>query len=79
MKPIFDAKEASRIAKGNSEEHKSELDLVLEDIKRIAELGRDNIFMYDKSQATIKELRKLGFKVEAGQDYGETTAHRVSW
>ena len=79
MDNLFDAKAANQLSGNNSNEFKTELERVIDDIKNICELGRNSLFIYDVSQVTIKELKKRGFKVTPGSDYGETTAFHVSW
>lgn len=57
---MLTAAKAREIAKKNS----SELELVLNYIEQIAELGYFNGIMWFETEETIKQLKKLGFKIK---------------
>jgi CRISPR/Cas system-associated endoribonuclease Cas2 len=56
-----------------------EIRSILKDIESAIDKGRDNIFIYDATSQTIKELKKLGYAVKSGGDYGNILAFHVSW
>lgn len=74
----MNAKEA-RTKLNNSLGYSPELRNTLKEIESAIDKGRDNIFIYDASQDTIKQLKKLGYTIKGGADYGNILAFHVSW
>lgn len=56
-----------------------ELGRALIEIEKAVELGRDNVFLYNLSPKIVKELKKLGYDVQSGGDFGNLSSVLVSW
>jgi len=73
----MNAEEARKIAQSSG--GLNELDRVLEGVRKIADMGRDNYLAWGITNATVKELKKMGYVVEPGANYGEQNCFYVRW